>query len=367
MADCVDALQELFVTNIATLHKLIAEGFSEKDCAEVGIVGASREALMQWHERTYVPPMEGTHSIGASGTVDSSWAPQPEPDAIIYTDNAESSTTTVSTVGTGTGCRPTNKGAADEEEVVDLLTCLERFGRLEQLDGDSKYYCPKCKDFMDGTKQVGVWQTPPVLVLQLKRFKHQQRFNGSGTFSAKKVQTLVKFSAEELLDLTPFVLTSAAQPESEAEPEPAAKTEAGAEELPKGDAGTEAEPESLSEEAQTLTDQIQKLSTELDGTQATRLMLEEMGEDVSSLESEIRSLTDKLLELRAELEASEMGSRHLYELFAVANHTGGTGGGHYCTCYLPLIGRHLTAGLDRESMLLCRHAHRSFVLSVCDS
>jgi hypothetical protein len=344
VADCVDGLQELFVTNIALLHKLIAEGFSEQDCASVGIVGASRQALMEWHERTYVPPAEDAYSDAAADTVDASWAPQPEPDAVVYTEAnvVEGSATIVTTVGSGTGSGVTNKGVADEEEGVDLLTCLERFGRLEQLDGDSKYYCPKCKDFMDGTKQVGVWQPPSVLVLQLKRFKHQQRFGSSGGFSAKKVQTLVKFSADELLDLTPFVLTSAAEPEPQAELESEVNTEAGPGEL-KGDTGTEAEPEQpLSPEAQTLTDQIQKLSTELDGTRATTIMLEEMGEDISSLETEIGSLTDKLSDLRAELEALETGVRHLYELFAVANHTGGTGGGHYCTCsQSKLIGQRL--------------------------
>ncbi len=333
MADCVDGLQELYVTNIAKLHELIAEGFSEKDCAEVGIVGASRQALMEWHERTYVPPTEDSYSDTATDVVDSSWAPQPEPDAVVYAEAnvVEGATTTVTTVSTGTGRGVANKGVADEEETVDLLTCLERFGRLEQLEGDSKYYCPKCKDFMDGTKQVGVWQPPPVLVLQLKRFKHQQRFGSSGGFSAKKVHTLVKFSADELLDLTPFVLNSAAQPEPQAELDPGASTEAATGE-PKGVTGAEVEPEPLSSEAQTLTDQIQKLTTALDGTQATRIMLEEMGEDVSSLETEIGSLTGSLSKLRAELEDLENGVRHLYELYAVANHTGGTGGGHYCTC-----------------------------------
>lgn len=326
VADCVDGLQSLYVTNVALLHKLIAEGFSEQDCAEVGIVGASRQALMQWHERTYVPPTEDT-----SGALYCSEAPQPEPDAIIYTadDAAQGSTTTVTTVTTGTGSGATNRGAADEEEAVDLLTCLERFGRLEQLEGDSKYYCPKCKEFMDGTKQVGVWQPPAILVLQLKRFKHQQRFGGTGAFSAKKVETLVKFSANELLDVTPFVLSSGSQSEQEVKPEPEADMEAGAQEP---EAEPAPEPEPLSAEAQALTDQIEKLSSELDGTQATKLMLEEMGEDVSSLETEIRMLTDKLSELRAELEVLQIGVRHLYELFAIANHTGGTGGGHYCAC-----------------------------------
>ena len=336
VADCVDALQELYVSNIATLHKLIAEGFSEQDCASVGIVGASRQALLEWHERTYVPPTEDACSDTASVAVDSSWAPQPEPDSVIYTepDVAQTSTTTVSTISTGSGLGATNRGVADEEEAVDLLTCLERFGRLEQLDGDSKYYCPKCKDFRDGTKQVGVWQSPPVLVLQLKRFKHQQRFGSSGTFSAKKVQTLVKFSADELLDLTPFVMDSAPQPQPDAEPEAETKGEVGAVDS-KAEAGplegSEAGSEGLSPEVQELTDEIQKLTTELDGTQATKLMLEEMGEDVSPLETEIGSMVDKLSGLRAKLEALETGVRHLYELFAVANHTGGTGGGHYCT------------------------------------
>ena len=342
---CAEGLQELLVTTVPLLHKLIAEGFSEKDCAEVGIVGASRQAMVEWHERTYVPPCESMLSETqwqASAAVDEAWAPQPEPDGVVYTAEAyttqgpstemidyytggtqgtepdpiagysKAGSTTVTSINDAPrGGRSNNE---DDEEAVDLLTCLERFGRLEKLEGESKYYCDRCKDFVAGTKQVGVWQPPDVLVLQLKRFKHQQS-NFSATFSAKKMQTLVNFSTEEPLDLTPYVIT----------PDPT--------DAPKPAGADEAEPDDDTAE------QIAKLEQELGGTEATKDMLDGMGEDVSSLAAEIAEITKKLQELRGEADIGEGGggdaAQYMYELFAVANHTGGTGGGHYCAWPTP--------------------------------
>ena len=63
-------------------------------------------------------------------------------------------------------------------------------------------------------------------------------------------------------------------------------------------------------------------------------MLEEMGEDVSSLSAEIAEMTEKLRELTGGGGAAEGPPQYMYELFAVANHTGGTGGGHYCASTL---------------------------------
>jgi uncharacterized UBP type Zn finger protein len=343
VADCVEGLQSMFVTNVALLHKLIAEGFDEKDCAEIGIVGASRTALLEWHERTYVPPEAETYADddSAAASVDSAWAPQPEPDAVIYTGDAETQSTSTTTVTNIkdiqvegrmiSSTNTTKRGAADEEEeTIELLTCLERFGRLEQLDGDSKYYCPKCKDFMAGTKQVGVWQPPPVLVLQLKRFKHQQRL-GSSAFSAKKVQTLVNFSADELLDLTPFVLAPPPGAEDgEGQPAPEAET-------------PPAKPAAMAEADVSIVEAIEGMGFSENAAKRAALATGNTGaaeavewcfahnEDPDfnlPLEAEE---TEAQPEEGAEEEEEESDpTRHLYELFAVANHTGGTGGGHYC-------------------------------------
>jgi hypothetical protein len=52
VAEVVDVLQpELHVTSVAMLKQLCSQGFSEKDCAEVGISTAAREAVLAWYAR----------------------------------------------------------------------------------------------------------------------------------------------------------------------------------------------------------------------------------------------------------------------------------------------------------------------------
>ena len=49
-------------------------------------------------------------------------------------------------------------------------------------------YCPQCKEHREATKQMSVWQLPPVLIIHLKRFS----FDHSYTWR-DKIDKLVKF------------------------------------------------------------------------------------------------------------------------------------------------------------------------------
>lgn len=40
------------------------------------------------------------------------------------------------------------------------------------MSGESKWKCPKCKEYRDATKKIDIWKLPPLLVIHLKRFKY---------------------------------------------------------------------------------------------------------------------------------------------------------------------------------------------------
>ncbi|KAK5961131.1 ubiquitin-specific protease UBP8 PWA37_001660 [Arxiozyma heterogenica] len=67
-----------------------------------------------------------------------------------------------------------------------LYECLESFHKREQLH-DFEFHCPKCQTEKDPIKQLTINQLSPVLIFQLKRFKHL--INGSNV----KINDFVSF------------------------------------------------------------------------------------------------------------------------------------------------------------------------------
>lgn len=78
-----------------------------------------------------------------------------------------------------------------------LEECLQRFTAAEQV---ANYMCNQCGQQNTTVKQLHVAQPPPVLLVQLKRFKHM------GSKGSSKLDTPVDFSLE--LDLAPFMAKS---------------------------------------------------------------------------------------------------------------------------------------------------------------
>ena len=75
---------------------------------------------------------------------------------------------------------PSNNENENSGEIT-LNDCFEEFRRPEMLDDDNKWYCNKCKDHVRATKQMDLFKAPPILVVNLKRFKqsgNQSRFFG---------------------------------------------------------------------------------------------------------------------------------------------------------------------------------------------
>ena len=83
-------------------------------------------------------------------------------------------------------------------EGVTLEACLREFMRVEELDPDNLWRCPKCQDFRRATKQFQLWKLPPLLIVHLKRF--QPTPDGRHVKRDDHVETPLR-----ALDLVPFV------------------------------------------------------------------------------------------------------------------------------------------------------------------
>ena len=66
--------------------------------------------------------------------------------------------------------------AAAGQSQVTLTQCLHQFKEHEELSKEDSWSCPKCKNNVQAIKQLELYQTPPFLILSLKRF--DQNNNG---------------------------------------------------------------------------------------------------------------------------------------------------------------------------------------------
>lgn len=53
-----------------------------------------------------------------------------------------------------------------------LEECLETFSKEEHLTGENQYKCDNCNEKTDAIKKMWLFELPPVVIIQLKRFKH---------------------------------------------------------------------------------------------------------------------------------------------------------------------------------------------------
>merc|ERR1711974_371560 len=82
----------------------------------------------------------------------------------------------------------------------ELSTLLKMFVEEEKLGADDAWYCNKCKEHKEAYKKLEFHRTPPVLVLQLKRFQFTR-------WSRERLNTPVNFPLEGL-DLAPYCTES---------------------------------------------------------------------------------------------------------------------------------------------------------------
>ena len=82
-----------------------------------------------------------------------------------------------------------------EEKVISLNDCLQNFFSTEKLQ--EQVFCRTCDEHKVFSKSLENFRPPPVLTIQLKRFKSIEG-------QMRKLQTLVDFPIENL-DISPFV------------------------------------------------------------------------------------------------------------------------------------------------------------------
>lgn len=98
-----------------------------------------------------------------------------------------------------------------EESSVSIYDCLNEMSNQEILDEDNMWYCNKCKTHVQASMQMELFKAPPILVLNLKRFKQGRQssyfsglMGGYGGGRNQKLEQLVDFPVEGL-DLSSYV------------------------------------------------------------------------------------------------------------------------------------------------------------------
>lgn len=105
-----------------------------------------------------------------------------------------------------------SKFNATETDTITIDDCFNEFKRQELLDEDNKWYCSKCKEHVQATKQLEIFKVPPILIINLKRFKQSKQsarymgmFTGGGAGS--KIDIDVDFPLDGL-DMSKYVTTN---------------------------------------------------------------------------------------------------------------------------------------------------------------
>lgn len=74
---------------------------------------------------------------------------------------------------------------------IDLNTCIKNFTVEEELKDKDQYKCDECKKYVDAIKKTSIWETPTLLIIQLKRFKNTYT-------NTTKVRSTVKYPLTDL-------------------------------------------------------------------------------------------------------------------------------------------------------------------------
>ena len=68
------------------------------------------------------------------------------------------------------GKAETNQGEKLSEG-VSIYDCFRQFNRLEKLSHANAWYCNRCFEHKQAVKKIQVYNVPPVLIINLKRFR----------------------------------------------------------------------------------------------------------------------------------------------------------------------------------------------------
>lgn len=88
----------------------------------------------------------------------------------------------------------TEAGKKKTPGVLTIEECFKDFSNPEKLGEDDKWYCPRCKNHVQATKRMQIWKVPDILVVHFKRFSSARTSYGRST----KVDAFVDFPIEGL-------------------------------------------------------------------------------------------------------------------------------------------------------------------------
>jgi hypothetical protein len=76
---------------------------------------------------------------------------------------------------------------------VSLMDCIAKYGEMEQLGENDRWYCNRCKEHVQAWKKIHLYRAPPILFIHLKRFHFS-----STTHRRHKLDTPVDFPLSDL-------------------------------------------------------------------------------------------------------------------------------------------------------------------------
>jgi ubiquitin carboxyl-terminal hydrolase 4/11/15 len=82
--------------------------------------------------------------------------------------------------------------SSHDSSSITIQDCFEEFRKKELLDEDNKWYCNKCKDFVQATKQMELFKAPPIMIINIKRFKtgkNSMRYSMWGSGGGEKIDS----------------------------------------------------------------------------------------------------------------------------------------------------------------------------------
>ncbi|SCV03312.1 LANO_0G03378g1_1 [Lachancea nothofagi CBS 11611] len=65
----------------------------------------------------------------------------------------------------------------ESKKQIMIEDCLDLFSKPEVLGATDSWYCPKCKEHRQATKQIQLWKIPEILTIHLKRFENRESFS----------------------------------------------------------------------------------------------------------------------------------------------------------------------------------------------
>ena len=88
------------------------------------------------------------------------------------------------------------KHAHQNIEKISINKCFEEFTKVQTLDENNLYKCPKCKENIAARNKIELYKIPKILIIQLKRFENGQ-----------KIKTFIDFPIKNL-DISSFISNS---------------------------------------------------------------------------------------------------------------------------------------------------------------